>query len=324
MRIAILGAGAMGSLFGARLALAGEDVELIDVSPAQIAAVRAHGLRLEADDGDRAVPMKIGEAHGVDGVCELVIVFTKGMHTRAAIRDAGHLIGPDTHVLTVQNGLGNADAIAETVPAERVLIGMTNWPADLAAPGHVVSHGQGEVRIWTATHRADAAIGAIAAVLDAAGLNCRCDPQVEIAIWEKIAFNAALNALCAASGLTVGGVGDSAAGRRLADAMVAETLAVARSRGLGVDPKRVTQALQHAFATHRDHKPSMLQDLAAGRPSEIETINGAVVRCGEAAGLDVATTRTLADLVRMIEHGRGLHDKGRAPSRRGRRGAAPI
>jgi len=301
MRIAILGAGAMGSLFGARLALAGEDVELVDVSPTQIEAVQSRGLRLVTDDGERTVRMKIGQARSVSGTCELVIVFTKGMHTRSAIRAAAHLLNPDTFVLTVQNGLGNAEVIAETVSSNRVLVGMTNWPADLKAPGHVVSRGQGEVHIWTADRAPNPAIGGFAAVLDAAGLNCRCDPQVEVAIWEKIAFNAALNAICAATGLTVGGVGANPAGRRLASAVVAETLAVARAHDLGVSLERVERALTHAFSSHRDHKPSMLQDLLAGRQTEIETINGAVARYGKTAGIEVATTQILAELVRLLE-----------------------
>ncbi|MDR3468693.1 MAG: 2-dehydropantoate 2-reductase [Xanthobacteraceae bacterium] len=314
MRIAILGAGAMGSLFGARLTLAGEEVEMVEVSPAQIEAIRTRGLRLETDEADRTVRVKIAEAHAVSGACELVIVLTKGMHTRSAIRNAAHLIGPHTFVLTVQNGLGNAETIAETVAADRVLVGMTTWPADLRAPGHVASHGAGEIRIWTASRRADGAVGGFAAVLDAAGLNCRCDPHVEIAIWEKVAFNAALNAICAATGLTVGSVGDSDAGRRLADAVVSETLAVATARGLDVSKQRVTQALRHAFTAHRDHKPSMLQDVLAGRQTEIDWINGAVVRGGEAAGLTVATTQVLADLVRMVEDHHRPMAPGAAPS----------
>lgn len=305
MRIAILGAGTMGSLFGARLALAGEDVELIEVSPAHIEAVRTRGLRLVTDDGDRTVRVKIGRADSVLGACELVIVFTKGMHTREAIAAAVHLIGPQSFVLTVQNGLGNAEVIAELVPTDHILVGMTNWPADLKAPGHVVSHGQGDVHIWTADRRPNPAIGGCAAVLDAAGLNCRCDPSVEVAIWEKIAFNAALNAICAATGLTVGSVGANAAGQRLAYAVVDETLAVARARGLGVSRERVEHALAHAFASHRDHKPSMLQDLQAGRPTEIDTINGAVARYGAAAGVGVTATQTLADLVRLLEQRNG-------------------
>ena len=137
MRIGVVGAGAMGCLFGGLLAEAGQDVFLVDVSERQIAAINEGGLLLATDGGERRVRLPAGRADAFQGACDLLVVFTKGMHTRAAVAGARHLVGPDTWALTVQNGLGNADAIAETVPPARIIAGMTSWPADLVAPGHV-------------------------------------------------------------------------------------------------------------------------------------------------------------------------------------------
>jgi 2-dehydropantoate 2-reductase len=147
----------------------------------------------------------------------------------------------------------------------------------------------------------DAALTALAAALDAAGLPCAVDPDAVVAIWEKVAFNVALNSLCAVTQRTVGGLGSAAEGRGLAHAVASEVLAVAQAEGLAVLPKRTHTTIDHALDHHGGHKPSMLQDLLAKRPTEIETLNGAVVRIAERHGIAVARTEALYALVKMAE-----------------------
>ena len=142
----------------------------------------------------------------------------------------------------------------------------------------------------------------IAAVRGAAGLDCIAGPQVEVAIWEKAAFNAAMNSVAAITRLRVGPIADHPAGRALVSAIVAETLAIAMARGLAGDADRVQRTLDMAFADHRNHQPSMLQDALAGRPTEIENINGAIVAYAAELGLDTPFTRCLRDLVRRVGH----------------------
>jgi 2-dehydropantoate 2-reductase len=300
--IVIIGAGAMGGLFGGLLAESGQPVRFIDVPGPHLTALIEDGLRLRTDSGDRTISVRAGSADSFTGRCDLAVVFTKGPHTEAAVRGAAHLIGPESWVLTVQNGLGNEAAIRTAVPHASVATGMTSWPADLAGPGHVASHGHGSVRIWSAEAQPDTAMQRIAAVLSAAGLDCVADPQVQVAIWEKVAFNAAMNSVAAVTRLQVGPIADHHAGRALVFAIVAETLAVARALGLAVDADRVRRTLDMAFADHRSHQPSMLQDVLAGRPTEIETINGAIVAHAAELGLDTPVTRTLRDLVRLVGH----------------------
>ena len=201
----------------------------------------------------------------------------------------------------MQNGLGNADVIARFVRPERVAFGMTNYPADLKGPGHVASHGSGTVGIWTISGNHDPRIDEIARTLNLAGLTCKTDPHVEASIWEKVAFNAALNSIAAVTRRSVGAIGDHEDGQELARAIMAETLAVARSRGLNVSEDRAYSALEHAFNSHKSHQPSMLQDVLAGRPTEIATINGAIVAAGKAKGVPAPVTETLFRLVRLIE-----------------------
>ncbi|TKC83955.1 2-dehydropantoate 2-reductase [Trinickia terrae] len=302
MKIAVLGAGAMGSLFGGLLAESGQHVTLLDIDEAHLDAIRQAGLRVQTDQGDRRVTnleVRRPEAPGAEP--DLLIVFTKSLHTRGALSALRHLIGPETFVLTLQNGLGNVEALSEFVAPQRILIGVTTWPSDLVAPGHVSSHGEGQIRMMSADGVLRPEVEATARALDAAGLNCEIDPQVWTSIWEKVAFNAALNSLCAVTGCSVDGLGAVADGRALASQIVGEVLAVARTQGVDIDAERCRAKVAHAIANHRGHKPSMLQDMLAGRRTEIEAINGAVVAKAGECGVPVPHTEILLQLVRVAE-----------------------
>jgi len=161
------------------------------------------------------------------------------------------------------------------------------------------------VRIWSLSGDADPALSEIAAVLTHAGLQCVVDPNVLVAIWEKAAFNAAMNAISAVSGMRVGEMADSPDIRAIAAAVVRETVATARAAGIEADEPRIRAAMEHAYTGHRDHRPSMLQDLAAGRPTEIESINGAISSHARRLGISVPVIETLAHLVRAMSSGRG-------------------
>lgn len=306
--IVITGAGAMGCLLAARLALAGNRVTVVDVDRQRLGRIAREGIVLEDDSGQSIARVAAGTADevtadGPQGPIDLLILMTKGMHSRAAVRSVAHLAASGCCALTLQNGLGNAEVLAETFTPDRVLWGVTDLPADLDGPNRVVSHGVGHIQLggWTGDAQAHAA--AIAAMLDAAGLNAVADADVRIAAWEKVAFNAALNALATITGLTVGGM-DSPEGRRIAGAVADETVATAAALGVPVDRVRLQARIDHALAHHRAHKASMLQDRLAGRMTEIESINGAIVAQADRAGVAAPVTRTLADLVRMGEPGR--------------------
>jgi len=302
MKIAILGAGAMGSLFGGLLAEAGQAVTLIDINEAHLGAIREGGLRLETDSGQRRVTsMKVGRPGEVTEAPDLLVVFTKTLHTTAALDGVRSLIGPMTQVLSLQNGLGNVEAIGAFVPKERTLIGVTTWPADLVGPGHVHSHGQGAIRLMSADGVQRPAVAEVVAALSAAGLRCEADATVWAAIWEKVAFNAALNSLCAVTGCSVDQLGAVDDGTSMAFAIVSEVVAVARALGIEANAAKCQANVSHAIATHAGHKPSMLQDMLAGRRTEVESINGAVVSRAKTLGLAVPHTQVLLGLVRLKE-----------------------
>ena len=297
--VTIIGAGAMGCLFAANLGESGVAVTLIDSDEDRLAAITAQGITIDDDRGRKIVHVGTSRAEEA-GPTDLVMLFTKGMHSSAAIRSVAHLADGDAHAITLQNGLGNAEEIAQVFAPDRILIGATDLPADLSPPAFVSSHGQG--KIWLGAFAGASADMAdqVTKLFSRAGLPSQHDDKILTSIWEKVAFNAALNPLATMTRATVAGL-DSAEGRDIAFGIVAETVATAAAYGIVIDPDSITAKIEHALAHQRQHKASMLQDVEAGRRTEIETINGAIVRAAQAKGVATPITRTLANLVRMVD-----------------------
>lgn len=302
LRIGIVGAGAMGSFFGGCLFEGGDaDVTLIDVNPAHIDAIREHGLRLVDDGGDRRLHVPIVMPDAVKGNFDVVLVFTKTLHTRSALAGIAGSIGPETYLFSLQNGLENKEALLEFAAPDRVLIGVTTYPADIKEPGHVESHGQGVARFAAATSGEPPITTALILTFESSGLHLVYDANVEAAIWEKVAFNAALNSVCAITRSTVGQVGADEGTRSLVFSIVGEVCRTAIASGIAVDVDHVEGMVEHALSHHTHHKPSMLQDILAGRMTEIETINGAVVRKATTAGIETPVTSVVLKLVRHVQ-----------------------
>jgi 2-dehydropantoate 2-reductase len=304
VKIAIIGAGALGGFVGANLARAGQDIVLVDANPERIDAINSNGLRLQMLGEDLNVKIQARRAEQLTGPYDLLVVLTKGIHTESAISSSRHLLGDSTYVLTFQNGLGNVDVIAKFVSPGRILVGMTNWAADLREPASVVSVGSGEIRIWHSGGHTDPLVHDIAAVFHGAGLNCIADPLVQSAIWEKVAFNAAMNSISAITLRNVGEIGDDPDTRALVEDVAREVLSVAGAKSIPVDRPRVMAMFDEAFRSHRSHQPSMLQDTLAGRETEIQFINGAVASQASCLGIQVPVTEALLRLVRSQDRRR--------------------
>lgn len=298
-RIVIVGAGAMGCLFAARLAERGADVTLVDVDAARLAVLAREGIALSDDRGTRRVMVATARGPEVSGPVDLVMLFTKSMHSRAAAASVAQLAAGSVLALTLQNGLGNAEALVEVFGGERVAMGVTDFPADLTGPASVASHGAGHVWLGGYCPGAQAGAAAVAALFNRCALPTQALADVRPAIWEKVAFNAALNSVATVTGLTVGGM-DAPAGRRVVQAIALEVMTTAQALGIAVDRDSVEAKIAFALANHRDHKASMLQDRLAGRMPEIDAINGAVVELARSVGVAVPVTAALADLVRLV------------------------
>jgi 2-dehydropantoate 2-reductase len=299
VNIAILGAGAVGSLIGGRLAAAGVDVTLLDVDADQLRAVQDPGLILELESGKQTVRMKAQRPDAAHTPFDLILLTTKTIHSSAALAAAKGAIGPQTWVFTLQNGLGNVARVADAVPRERILVGMTTYNSTRLGAGHYASHGSGAILFWSVDGRDRPVLHEIAELFTQAGLDCRADPQVEKAIWEKVAFNTAMNAVGSITRSTVGNMADHAG--ELVRAIVHESCTIARAAGVAVDEDKVLSTVAMAFREHRHHRPSMLQDLLAGRPTEVDALNGAVAAEAERLGLPAPLNTLMTQLIKIAE-----------------------
>lgn len=301
MKVAILGAGAMGCLFGAAFHRAGHAVTLVDVNAAHVAAINAHGLELDTRTGVEHLPIPACLPGDAGEVADLIVVFTKTFHTVGALEGVRAVIGPDTHLLSLQNGLGNDRKLAGFVPDAQVMVGASMLPSDMVGPGKVRSHGTGYSRLYPA-FGGDAAFAAkVAEALTAGGLPAQLDPGIHAAIWSKAIFNAAMNPLCALTLRTPGFLGANAESRALITAAVNEGVAAAHASGVTVDPAPIHALTEVSMTDHADHEASMLQDVKAGRRTEVDAINGAIVESARAAGVAAPVLETLWRLVKLEE-----------------------
>ena len=302
MKIAVIGAGAMGSVYAGLLAGAGHEVWAVDTWAAHVDAIRRNGLRIEGASGDRTARVRATTEVGEAGPCDLAIIATKVRHTAAAARAAGEILRPGAAAVTIQNGLGGGDAAVAELGAGRVVIGVAGgFGARMLAPGHARHEGMELIRLGEAAGPATGRLREIAGVWEGAGFRVRCFDDIRQLVWEKLICNGAFGAVCALTGMTVGEVLDSADAWPVAAACAREGAAVARAKGirLGFDD---AEAYARDFgAKIPGGRPSMWQDLKAGRPSEIDAINGGVARAGREAGVATPTHDLLAGLVRAAE-----------------------
>lgn len=301
MKIAIIGAGAMGSLFGGRLALAGEEVWLLDVWEEHVRTIREQGLTIVTAAKD--IPTRPNATTKLEeiGQADLVVIFVKSTATKAAAQTAKRLLGPATAVMTLQNGYGNAETIAAIVGAERVIAGTTSQGATLLGPGRIMHGGSGETHIGELAGGRSERLEKIASALTRAGVPTVGDDNVTALIWGKLVINVGINALTGITGLKNGQLADYDETKEVLAMAVEEAVAVADAAGVTLpyaDP--VDKVLAIAVAT-AENRSSMLQDLAGGRMTEIDAINGAIVREGFRRGVPTPVNKTLTMLIKTLE-----------------------
>jgi 2-dehydropantoate 2-reductase len=301
MKIAIIGPGALGGLLAAMLAEAGEDVRLVDYRPERVALLRRQGLRLHTPEGgDRQIAVPIGLPSEV-GPADLTIVAVKAHQTRAAALDLPRLLSAGGLALTLQNGLGNVEVMAEAVGPQRLLAGVAFLGVIRRAEGQITLAGRGPIVIGTpaGSQVSPAELARVVAIFQGSGLDCREAPDLEAVWWEKLLVNVAINPLTALLRVPNGALPDLPAVWALAVAAASETLTVARAAGinLNLDPEARLRQVCAATAANRS---SMLQDVLAGRPTEIEALNGQVSARGAALGVPTPVNDLITQLLRAI------------------------
>ena len=311
MKIAILGAGALGCAIGATLTEGGHETWLLARSPTHVEAMRRDGLQVDDANGVRRIVVRAATAPNEVGVADLVIVLVKSFHTDAAMRGALALVGPQTRVLSLQNGLGHEEILAEIVGRDRVLAGKTYVGGVLRGPGHIQSGVTGKATyIGELGGRITPAVKAIADAFNAAGLMTTVSENIVGTMWDKLLVNVATGALTGITRLTYGQLYGEPLLKSTALAAVSEAIAAAQAGGVLLsmtDPEQAwtlaAEGLSPAFKT------SMLQSLEKGSITEVDFINGAVVRAGQRLGVPTPVNATLVACIKGIE--RAMADEAR-------------
>jgi 2-dehydropantoate 2-reductase len=297
--VLIAGTGALACLFAARLARAGIAVTLLGTWPQGLEALQAGGVRLvEADGSEAAFPVRATDDPARCLGAGMALVLVKSWQTERAARQLAACLSPEGLALTLQNGLGNREALIQALGPERVALGVTTTGATLVGPGRVRSGGEGEISIG-----AHPRLAPVVDVLRRAGFVVNIVAYSEALVWSKLVINAAINPLTALLRVPNGELLARPGARALMAAVAREAAAVADALGHRLtfaDP--VAAAEEVARRTARNTS-SMLQDVQRGAPTEIDAICGAIVAAGEAVEVPVAANRTLWLLVQALAAG---------------------
>ena len=294
LKIAVMGAGAVGCYYGGLLARAGHTVVLI-ARPLHVAAISQHGLRLQTITFDTHVPLAASSEPAAVAGADVVLFCVKSTDTEGA----GALIRPhlaaNALVLCLQNGVDNADRLRGVLPDHAVAAAVVYVATEMAGPGHVQHHGRGELVLEPSAYS-----GALAQAFIAAGVPTEVSANVRGALWAKLILNCAYNAVSAITQLPYG---QTVPGEGIQDLMrdvVAECLAVAKAEGVQV-PGDVDAAIRKIADTMRSQYSSTAQDLARGKRTEIDYLNGLIVQRGAALGVATPANRVLWALVKLLE-----------------------
>lgn len=302
MKITIAGAGAMGCRFGGALFEAGHEVLLLDGWREHVSAISDGGLRIDDSTGCRVLPVP-AKPFPADESADLVIVFAKATQTAAVAAAAAAAIGPQTVVLTLQNGLGNIEALRSYAPAGRLLAGTTTLGTELLRPGHIRALGSGETVLGALGPGPSDYAERIGLALSAAGIATRVTADALGVIWAKVAFNCVMNSLCAIASIPVSALALFDGFDALAGAVLGEVAAVAAAEGVLVDTAAALRVMKAQFdpAASGDHLASMLQDLMNGRPTEIAHLNGAIADRARAHGIPAPVNVLITELIGLLE-----------------------
>ena len=297
----------MGSVYAGLLAAAGHEVWAVDTWREHVEAMQKNGLRVEGASGDRTVKVNATTDTKDVGLCDLVIVATKTMHVESAARASLALLGPETMVISIQNGLGGPDTTANVIGKERVLVGVVGgFGASMKGPGHAHHNGWELVRLGEYAAPITPRLESVASVWESGGFRVKCFDDIDQLVWEKLICNVCFSGTCAVTERTILEVMEDADTWKVASGCAVEAYQVALARGIKLDINDPVAYVRN-FGNKIPHaRPSMLLDHMAGRMSEIEAINGAIPPAALAQGLSAPFNTVVSALVRAKERKLGV------------------
>jgi 2-dehydropantoate 2-reductase len=303
MKIGIIGAGAMGSVYAALLADVGHhEVWAIDTWKEHVDAINARGLRVEGASGDRTVKVHATTNAADVKDCDLVIIATKYDGVTPAAKAALAMAKPDAPILTIQNGLGSADKVAAVVGSKRIMVGVVGgFGASMKGPGHAHHNGMEFLRLGLMDGGLSPALEAVADTWRSGSFKVLTFDDINKMIWEKLICNTTYSGPCAVTGLRVGEVQGDPNAWKIAAACATEAFAVARKKGIKLDFDDPVLYVKTFGQKIPGARPSMLLDHMAGRPAEVDNINGAICREGAAAGVPTPVNDIVVAILRARE-----------------------
>lgn len=291
----------MGSIYAALLASSGHCVSAVSSNSAHVEAINNRGLRVSGASGDRTVAIR-AYTTVPDEVTDLLVIAVKGGSVESAAASAARAIGEHTLILTMQNGLGSADSVAEALGGDRLIVGIAQgFGASLPEPGHAHHNGMKAIRMGAYSSLADEDVQLVADAFKSAGFDAAAVADINAMQWEKLICNVAYSALSALTGMTVGEVMDHPIIGQTSRAAATEAWQVARALGVAIDIDDPVQRVRDFASRMPDAKPSVLLDIEAGRRSEVDIINGSIPRYAATVGLQAPVNDTLTRLVQLRE-----------------------
>lgn len=302
MKIAVVGPGAMGCLItGFLKSRTKEEVWLLDKSEERAKHLKEEGIRMEGISGSIAVKVDATADAKDIGIADLVIICVKSYSTEDACKDSKELVGDNTYVLTLQNGIGNVQILNDHFGTEKVIAGITNHGSTLLGVGHVRHAGRGDTIIGKANGKVTSALKNISTLLAKAGFETKISKDIDSVIWSKLIINVGINALTAVTRLNNGRLTEYEEVRELLRSAVQEAVRIVKRKRIKLaydDPIQKVESVCKATATNVS---SMLQDVLNRKRTEIDFINGAIVRQGRSLGIPTPVNSVLTNLVKTIE-----------------------
>jgi 2-dehydropantoate 2-reductase len=301
MRIVIVGPGAMGCLFAAFLSKSPEEIWILDKDKERAAAINQQGILIEGISGNWQARVRVTADAQEIGKPDLIIISVKSYDTKEAIIRAKTLVGDNARILTLQNGIGNIEIISEVVGNDKVIGGVTNQGATLLDTGRIRHAGRGETVIGRIDGRIPVEMRSIREIFNRGALETRISRDIKSLLWSKLIINVGINALTAVTRLNNGRLVEFEGTRKILREAVTEAVRIAKRKRIKLiydDPLAKVEAVCEATATNVS---SMLQDVLRKKRTEIDFINGVIVRQGQELGIPVPVNSILLDLVKTIE-----------------------
>lgn len=300
MRIAVIGAGAMGSIYGGHLSQNNE-VYLVDTAAPVVEHIRKEGLKIQENGQDVIYrPQAMTSTEGLEPV-DLVILFVKSLFSRAALSGNKSLIGPDTYVMTLQNGSGHEDILGEFVDQDHIVIGTTEDNGAVLGLGHIRRGGEGNTNVGMLVEDKDGFLPKLKEAFDCCGFNVKIHANIQQLIWDKLFTNVSLSAVTGILQVDMGYIASNEYAWTMTRRLIKEAVAVAKAMGLEADEEAIAAKVRKTSEMSPNGCTSIRADLRDGRKSEVDTISGSVVRAAAKVGVPVPCHEFVVNMVHALE-----------------------